>query len=90
VSGRDVRRTEGEPHDSLTRLTKVMTDALEADPDYDKRIKVQVFLNDGTRGGIQHSGYDEDSEAIADLFVYLAQMFEASGKTLLIAPLGRG
>jgi hypothetical protein len=81
-----VRRTE-EPHDRLTRLCAAMTDALDAHPERRVGDKCIVFLDDGFRGGLQLHGYDQDSEAMADLFIHLRALFEANGKTLLFAPL---
>jgi hypothetical protein len=36
------------------------------------------------------SGYDDDNDAIADLFGHLTALFEANGKKLLIMPIGMG
>lgn len=82
----DVRRTEGEPHDKLTRLCAVMTDALEAAAEYSDDVKCIVFLDDGDRGGIQLYGYDDDTDAMVDLFVHLRAIFRANGKDLAFAP----
>lgn len=84
----DAKRTEGEPHDRLTRLCDVMTRALEADPEYRDGDKVIVFLDDGDRGGIQLFGYESDVDAMADLLTHLKAIFEANGKTLMIMPIG--
>jgi hypothetical protein len=83
-------RTEGEPHDRLTRLCAAMTDALEAHPERGDE-KCIVFLQSEAdqRGGLQLHGYDDDAEALADLFMHLKAMFEAQGKTLMFAPIGR-
>ena len=67
-----------------------MTDALEAQPEYDDGVKCCVFLQDGERGGLVLHGYDEDSEAIADLFLHLRAIFRSNGSELVIAPLGGG
>lgn len=83
--GSTPRRTE-EPHDRLTRLCAAMTDALDAHPERGDE-KAIVFLQDEKRGGLQLHGYDDDTEAIADLLVHLRAIFEANGKRLLIAPL---
>jgi hypothetical protein len=83
-------RTEGEPHDKLTRLCAVMTAALEADPDYTDEIKCMVFLDDGKRGGLQLHNYNNDTEAMADLFVHLTAIFEANGKKMIVVPLNEG
>jgi hypothetical protein len=85
-----VSRRSEQPHDRLTELCAVMTTALEGDPLYGEGVKCIVFLQDGKRGGLQMHGYDDDAEAIADLFMHLKAIFEANGKTLLFAPLGQG
>jgi hypothetical protein len=82
-------RREGDPFDRLTRLCEAMTDALDAHPERGDE-KCMVFLQDGRKGGLQTYGYDEDSEAIADLLFHLKAMFEASGQTLAIVPVGQG
>lgn len=81
------KHTEGQPHDRLTELAGVMTAALETEAE---DVKAVVMLQDGDRGGICLHGYDDDSEAIADLFIHLKAIFEANGKTLMITGIGRG
>jgi hypothetical protein len=76
------RRSEGEPHDRLTRLAAAMTAALEADPGYRDGDKAIVMLDDGTRGGICLHGYDDDVQAMTDLICHLKAIFEANGKRL--------
>jgi len=90
MSERDVRRTEDEPHDRLTRISSRAIEAIEHDPETKPGDKCIVFLDTAERGGIGLSGYDSDSEAMAALLVHLRAIFEANGKTLLLAPLGRG
>jgi hypothetical protein len=85
----DVKRTEGEPHDRLTRLCDAMLDTLAAHPEVGDE-KVIIFLQDGGRGGLVLHGYDEDTDAMVDLLIHLKAIFEANGKTLLVAPLGQG
>ena len=82
-------RTEGEPHDRLTRLCAAMTDALDAHPERGEE-KCAIFLQDGDRGGLVLHGYEDDVEAMVDLFVHLAAIFEANGKKLMLVPLGEG
>jgi hypothetical protein len=84
----DAKRTEGEPHDRLTRLCDAMTKALEADAEYRDGDKAIVFLDDGDRGGIQLFGYESDTDAMADLLIHLKAIFEANGKTLMITTIG--
>lgn len=84
----DVRRTEGEPHDRLTRLSDAAVQAIEVHDEYREGDKAIIFLDDGTRGGIVLHGYDDDTDAMADLIIHLKAIFEANGKQFLIAPLG--
>ena len=84
------QRTEGEPHDRLTRMCASMTGALEAHPEYSSDVHCVVFLQDGDQGGLQIFGYEDDAEAVADVLLHLKAIFEANGQTLVIAPLGRG
>lgn len=81
----DAHRTT-EPHDRLTRLCGAMTDALDAHPERGDE-KCIVFLQDAERGGLQLHGYEDDADAMADLFLHLKAIFESNGKTLMFAPL---
>lgn len=67
-----------------------MTDALMANDESTGDEKVIIFLQDSERGGIQLYGYDDESEALADLFIHMKAIFEASGKQLQIHTLGKG
>jgi hypothetical protein len=80
------RRTE-EPTDRLTRLCKAMTEAFDAHPEHREGDKAIVFLDDGDHGGIQIHGYDDDTDAIVDLFVHLRALFRAQGKDLSFMPI---
>ncbi len=83
----DEKRTY-EPHDRLTRLCAAMTDALDAHPERgDERCIVFLQSEDDQRGGLQLHGYEDDTEAIADLFVHLRAIFRGQGKELLFAPI---
>lgn len=85
----DPIRTEGEPHDRLTRLCDAMTRTLEAHPEYQEGDKCVVFLDSDVdrAGGLVMHGYDSDSEALADLFMHLRPIFEVNGRHLLFVPL---
>lgn len=80
------RRTAGDPHDRLTRLCAAMTDALDAHPERGDE-KCIVFLQDSERGGLQLHGYEDDTEAIRDLFLHLRAVFKANGKELRFMPI---
>lgn len=86
----DAHRHEGKPVDRLTRIGDRMTTALEADPEHRDGDKAIVMLNDAGGGGITMAGYDDDTEAMADLIIHLKAIFEANGKTFKILPLGHG
>ena len=84
-----VTRSEGEPHDRLTRLCAWMTRDIEDCPDWREGDRVIAFANDQERGAVHLHGYDEDvdAEAVADLFIHLRAMFNSIGKELLFAPI---
>lgn len=85
------RRTEGQPHDRLTRICDAMTGALEAQAEYRDGDKAVIMLtNDAAgEGGIGMHGYDDDDTgAMVDLFLHLKAIFEANGKTLVLMPGG--
>jgi hypothetical protein len=65
-----------------------MTETLDAHPEMTPETKCIVFLDDGKIGGFQLHGYEDDNDAIVDLFIHLKALFESNGKTLLFAPLG--
>ena len=77
-----------EPEDRLTRLCAAMTEALDAHPER-RDEKCIVFLQSPSeeRGGIQLHGYEDDAEAMAELFVHLKAIFESQGKELYFAPM---
>lgn len=75
------------PTDRLTRLCAAMTKTLDEQPEYGDDIKCIVFLDDGERGGLQLHGYENDLDALVDLFIHLKAMFAAQGKTLMFAPI---
>jgi hypothetical protein len=77
----EVRRTT-EPHDRLTRICDSMTKQFDLHPEHRTGDKCIVFLDDGHRGGINIHGYDDDLEAIVDLFIHLKAMFQATGRDL--------
>jgi hypothetical protein len=83
----NVKRTDGEPHDRLTRICNRMIDALQADPEY-QGDQCCVFLDSAEMGGMVFHGYDEWGEAVAAVFAHMAAMFEANGKKLMVVPIG--
>ena len=85
---RNARRTEDQPHDRLTRITVAMTTAMERHPEFNPVTdKCIVMLDDGAKGGLQLFNYDDDTDAMVDLFQHLEAIFEANGKKLMLAPL---
>lgn len=82
-------RTEGDPHDRLTRICDAMTRAMEAHPEY-QGDKCCIFMDSDVekRGGLVLFGYEEDADAITSLFIHLRAIFKANGKELMFAPLG--
>lgn len=84
------RRSEDGPVDRLTRICDAMTETLVAHPEHLQEDRAIVFLDDGDRGGIVLHGYDDDMDAMTDLFMHLKAIFEANGKQLMIVPIGSG
>lgn len=83
------RRSEGRPHDRLTRLGEVMLAHLEAQPEYMGE-KAIVFVTGLETGGIAVMGYEKDSEAIGDVILHLEAMLATQGKSLIVVPIGSG
>lgn len=86
----DERRTEGEPHDRLTRIADRVSGYVEHDPEIRDGDRCIIFVNDRHRGGIGLFGYDSDMHAFADLFVHMRAIMRANGKEMVIAPLRQG
>jgi hypothetical protein len=77
-------RTEGVPHDRLTRIGDAMTVAFDVHAEHREGDRCIVFLQDGQMGGIAIHGYEDDSTAIVDLLLHIRAMFAANGKSLEI------
>jgi hypothetical protein len=75
------RRSE-QPQDRLTRICDVMTDALHDHPEFREGDKCMVFMDDGESAGLVMDGYDDDSQALADLFQHMQAIMKANGKKL--------
>lgn len=72
------------PTDRLTRMCAAMTEAFDAHPEHRDGDKCIVFLDDGDHGGLQLHDYDDDTDAIVDLFLHLRALFAANGRTLKV------
>ena len=68
------------PVDRLTGLCAEMTVPLDRPENED--VKAIVFLHDPTRGGIVLHGYDDEVEAMAELFVHVKAVFNSIGKDI--------
>lgn len=73
-------RTGDQPMDRLTELASQMTPILHRPENED--IKAIVFLKAGDRGGIQVHGYDDQNDAVVDLFGYLRTIVRSMGRDL--------
>ena len=78
-----------EPHERLTRICGAMVDTLEAHPERGEE-RCIVFLKNDREGGMVLHGYEDDTEAVADLFTHLRAIFRANGSDLQIHALGQG
>jgi len=75
--------------DRLTRACDSMLDAFRNHAERAEGDRAIVFLVDGgKRGGIGISGYEDDKDALVDLFVHLRAMFRAQGSDLEFIPVG--
>lgn len=84
-----VTRSNEPPGDRLGKLAQdllLMFETLNGEPE----TKLVVMLSDHARhvGMIGLSGYDQDDEAVEDLFRHLAAFFEANGSKLMITRIG--
>lgn len=86
----DEKRSEGKPHDRMTRLGAAMIETLEANPEYRDTVRTIIFLTDGDRSGVALHGFASDHQAMAEIFMHMRAVFRANGQDLLFAPLGQG
>ena len=81
-----VSKDVGEPTTPLGRIAQAMFSAGEnhAEAPEDLRAIVLLYgtIDDSERGMSAHSGYDDELEALADLFVHLQKLAAAGGKRL--------
>jgi hypothetical protein len=84
-------RTEGEPHNRLTRIADAMTAVLDRHPEAHPGDKAIVFVEDnGGDGGIGYTGFEDDADALASLLVHALALAEAAGKKLMVVPISNG
>lgn len=69
-----------EPFDRLTHLSVEMTEPLDRPENAD--VRAIIFLGDSQKGGIQLHGYEDQAEAMVDLFVHVKAIFASMGKEL--------
>jgi hypothetical protein len=70
-------RVSDEPTDRLTRLGAEMNKVLEMEENHDVRGIVMLTTED--QGGIAIHGYEDQTEAMAELLSHLQAMFQANG-----------
>ena len=76
----DVQRQEGKPFNRLTEISEDMLDAIA----HHKNVKAIVMLTEGEDNGIGLSGWEDDAEAIAYIFIHLQAIMRANGKELRV------
>lgn len=77
-----------EPSDRLTRITDRAGNFIGNDPEFEEGDKVIIFMDDDKFGGIGIFGYDDQNEALADLFLHLRAMLHSMGKDMDVMFLG--
>lgn len=90
-----VRRTEGGPHNRETRIVAIVQEAIVAalaeHPELEAGgEKLIVFMDGQERSGLVLHGYEDDTEAMVNLFMHLKAIFKANGKELGFMPLAGG
>lgn len=83
----DLVRTEGKPHNRLTRICAEMTDALDASSENPhKNVKAIVFLDDDIErlSGLEMHGYEDDFEAMSRLLYHIQAVFEANQQIFMV------
>ena len=89
MSPRDVRRSDGAPHNRLTGIGDAMLDALKAHADARGDELAVVLLASGEERATALLIDDED-EALVLVFEHLAAWLETRGQRLVLLPLSRG
>jgi hypothetical protein len=64
-----------------------MSATFEAHEEKRESDRAVIFLDGDGRGGLVMVGYDDDAEALANVFGHLRAVFRANGKDLLFAPM---
>jgi len=80
----DAKRTDGEPHSRLTRISDTMLDAMTAHPEYREGDRAIVALSDDGKGGLGFHGYDDAAGAERDLLAHLKAVWEVQGKAVIV------
>lgn len=84
-------RSEGEPHDRPTRLLNAALEAVKAHPEYtDEKLMLFLDSDEHGMGALVIDGYDDDAEAIANLFMHMRAIFRTQGKDMKLIEIGRG
>lgn len=83
----DIKR-ESEPHGRLTYLADQMLAELDHEGTSD--VKAVVMLHDEETGGLALKGYEDDQEAIDDIFQHLRILLRTSGRDLAVFEMGEG
>jgi len=66
-------------HEPFDRLTVLADEMLVDLPD---DVKAIVMLTDDDKHGVAMAGWDDDTEALAHMFMHLQAIFKANGKTM--------
>lgn len=78
-------RRENEPFDRLTHLAAQMTALLNGPENED--VRAIVMLDDPNYRGLTLHGWEDDTEAMAAMFMHLRAIFRANGKDLAFVPI---
>jgi hypothetical protein len=77
------------PQDRLTRVCDSMLETFKQHAETTDGDRAIVFLiGEDKRGGIALARYEDDKDALLDLFIHLQAIFRANGKDLHIVPVG--
>lgn len=70
------------PHDRKTRIANDIGSGFADHPEYQDGDRCCVLLYDDAGGGVGLFGYDNDSDAVVDMFMHLRAIVRASGRDL--------
>jgi len=75
------------PHDRITHVCDMLISKFANDPRITPEDRLIVFISDGDNGGMAMHGYEDDAEAVGDIFIHLKALLAVNGQKLAVFPI---